>query len=173
MKTFCHGDTLEPSKRTCTASAAVEVVLLYSIAEHTAVVHGDDNKLSKPIAIPYTAASNSCTLYSFLLRAYNAEVCCNNYCWGHRLGLLTLARVLCPVAASFASVGCRRMRARMHANKKKGESYKTRATPLWTTIRRMPEKMREQFCESGSTFGPRFGTQFWLQFWPPFFQFVL
>ena len=111
--------------------------------------------------------------YTVCCYVYSLDVCCNNYCWGHRLGLLTLARVLFPVAASFAWVGCRRMRARMRANKKKGESYKTWATPLRTTIRRMPEKMREQFCESGSTFGFRFGTQFWLQFWPPFFQFVL
>ena len=33
--------TLEPSKRTCTASAAYEVALLYSNAERIAVMHGD------------------------------------------------------------------------------------------------------------------------------------
>ena len=41
LKTSCHGDTLEPSKRTGTASAAYEVALLHSNAERIAVVHGD------------------------------------------------------------------------------------------------------------------------------------
>ena len=41
LKTSCHGDTLEPSKRTCTAPAAYEIGLLYSNAERIAVVHGD------------------------------------------------------------------------------------------------------------------------------------
>ena len=61
------------------------------------------------------------TVYCYVC---SLDVCCNNYCWGHRLGLLTLARVLFPFAASLAWIGCRRMRARMRANKKKAKVAK-------------------------------------------------
>ena len=61
-----------------------------------------------------------------------------------------LSRVLLP-AASLASW--------LSQNAcKDAREQETWATPLRTTIRRTPEKTREQFCAFGSRFGPSFGS---------------
>ena len=128
------------------------------------------NKLSKPLAIPVdTAASNSCTLYGLLLRVQFgcllqqlllgaqiglAHACARSFSSSCELSLSWLSQNVCKAARK----------------QEKGESCKTWATPLQTTICRMPEKMREPFCEIGSAFGSRFGTSFGFSFGPRSFN---
>ena len=128
------------------------------------------NKLNKPIAIP----GNRCikflhVIYGLLLRVQFGCLL-QQLLLGAQIGLAhACARSFsssCELSLNWLSQNaCKDAR-----EQEKGESCKTWATPLRTRIRRMPEKIREQFCEIGSAFGSRFGTSFGFSFGPRSFN---
>ena len=127
----------------------------------------------RPLGLPprYTAASNSCTLYGLLLRAQFGFLL-QQLLLGAQIGLThACARSFsssCELRLSWLSQNACKD-AREQEKRRKLQHGQLHCGQRFAAC---PKKMREQFCESGSTFGSRFGTQFWLQFWPPFFQFV-